>query len=1368
MWWLEHRRVRLRATSARTTQPRTKRSAAANRKTLQFEVLEDRRLLASITYDSLTQQVVMSGDDTDDYAYVLPAGDGQVVFRIETTDDEDVERIYTELQVLEVVFMGKEGNDEFDNRTSIRSLAFGGPGDDGLNGGSGDDELDGGPGADRLSGNLGNDVLVGGDGHDRIMGGDGDDFLQGDAGDDRLYGDDGQDQLSGGDGEDRLYGDAGADLIFGGDATDRMYGGGGNDVMYGNAGDDRMYGDDGNDQMYGDEGLDYLFGGAGDDELHGGDAYDRLYGDTGNDRLSGDEGDDRLYGEAGDDELYGGDGEDRLYGMDGQDLLDGGDAIDGMFGGSGDDQLVGGPGADRIYGEEGVDFIDAGPDDDKVFAGEGNDIIFAGSGDDRVYGEGGHNHIETGPGDDTAFGNDGDDYIETGDGDDKVFAGAGNDVVKTGNGKDSVYGELGDDDIDTGEERDTAYGNEGNDVIHLGGDNDKAYGGSGNDILRGGAGDDDLRGESGDDMVIGNEGHDVLRGYDGRDLLVGGAGMDQLSADEQDDILIGGWTSYDGDDTALRAIMDIWMRSGDYDHRVGSLEDVGFAYYLRSGYTVHDDLVVDVLDGEENQDWYFLTGLLPGSGSYVLQNGVGHLHQMLGIDVPPDVDLLPAEQTVFDVLNNLDQYQLEDGERLHTYLPHSTNPTMQLNHAALFALVDVRDVTHQAISSGDWSDPLVWSQGEIPGAGARVQVPAGTVVTVDQQISADLRTVRVDGVLRFAPQVDTELRVDTLVVSSAGHLEMGTESHPIGSDVTARILITDTGPIDRVWDPLGLSRGVMIHGSAEIYGEPKTTQLPLRVAPAAGASLLLLDGTPQNWRVGDTLVIAGTRFDHEDHEVREILAVFPEIGAVQVAPLEFDHLAPRPELQVHVAHTTRNAVVQSENPDLLRRGHTMFMHTDRIQVHNAGFYQLGRTDKLSEIDDARLDEDGRLIPGTGTNPRGRYSIHFHRGGIVDDGAPAVVQGVAVVDSPGWAVVVHSAFVEVSQSVVFNAAGASFVTEAGDEIGTFLDNIAIYTAGSGDGITDRSSKQDFGHQGVGFWLQGSGMVVEGNIASGHAAHGFMFYSRGLDEPDLGREPIFPAENLADPAIAGGRAGVPVSDVPILGFSDNISYDSIEGVNIRYHLEKADHEVRGLVDGLLLWNNETGMNVYYSRNLDIQDIMVVSRVRSFDGTGLDHNDASGDLRYRNVFVEGYFTGIDLPRGGNNEIVGGYFRNSNNIAVVSAERERTILIRDVVFDPVEGFDAHTNVWMITRFGARDLWALTPDRITLDYGPFSNARLYFYEQAADFVPFPQFDDEIPDEFVGKSNAQLWDQFGLAVGGAVATGDQAGSEYLIDGIVDD
>jgi len=122
---------------------------------------------------------------------------------------------------------------------------------------------------------------------------------------------------------------------------------------------------------------------------------------------------------------------------------------------------------------------------------------------------------------------------------------------------------------------------------------------------------------------------------------------------------------------------------------------------------------------------------------------------------------------------------------------HLDDAAMAKEHAALFALVPRAEATHVAVKDGSWFDPSTWSDGQIPGAGAKVLIPEAISVNYDGVSDASLFTVRVDGKLLFAPDHNTSMVVDTLVAAKTGLLQIGTSDHPIQDGVTANITIAD-------------------------------------------------------------------------------------------------------------------------------------------------------------------------------------------------------------------------------------------------------------------------------------------------------------------------------------------------------------------------------------------------------------------------------------------------------------------------------------------------------------------------------------------------------------------------------------------------
>lgn len=135
-------------------------------------------------------------------------------------------------------FYGNDGNDHFHNNTDIASKAWGGEGNDELEGGNNDDYLYGDEGNDILRGGAGADTLYGGnpdlaatiDGNWSVF--DGNDLLLGQDGNDLLAGGSGADTLRGGNGLDDLWGGYGPDTVDGGaDGLADFLNGGKNDAV---------------------------------------------------------------------------------------------------------------------------------------------------------------------------------------------------------------------------------------------------------------------------------------------------------------------------------------------------------------------------------------------------------------------------------------------------------------------------------------------------------------------------------------------------------------------------------------------------------------------------------------------------------------------------------------------------------------------------------------------------------------------------------------------------------------------------------------------------------------------------------------------------------------------------------------------------------------------------------------------------------------------------------------------------------------------------------------------------------------------------------------------------------------------------------
>ncbi|MBA4065580.1 MAG: hypothetical protein C0501_18075 [Isosphaera sp.] len=697
---------------------------------------------------------------------------------------------------------------------------------------------------------------------------------------------------------------------------------------------------------------------------------------------------------------------------------------------------------------------------------------------------------------------------------------------------------------------------------------------------------------------------------------------------------------------------------------------------------------------------------------------------------------------------------------------------------AVIDLVPYEAVTHRlAVSGGSWSNPNSWVRPDgsngVPTADANVLIPAGMTAVVTHVDTAALRTVRVDGTLRFSTTVNTGLLVDTMVVTSTGTLRMGTAANPVRADVRATLTIADRGPIDTQWDPTQISRGLISVGTVSMHGATVTAYAPLAQPAAAGQTTLVFGGSsvPDGWRVGDRLVVTGTNPNANQDETTTITSISG--GTVTLsAPLRFAHAAPAGQ-SLYVANLTRNVSVRSQNPaDLTRRGHVEFMDEPTVSVAFAGFYDLGRTDKTRVIDDPVLDAGGQVASG-GTNPRGRYSLHVHRTGL-EPADLVTVRGSVVSGSPGWGFASHSSRVSFEDNVAFNVTGSGFVTEAGDEVGAFRRNLAVRANGTAGALEDRMAQGDFGQLGHGFWFQGAGVTVEDNIAVGTRSAGFLFFNQGLNEAGLGVR-RFVSAYLDNPALAQGQATIAVRDVPITNFRRNVAYATGPGFQTWKTLLNATHTGASLIEDFTAWNVKSarGIHIPYTNNLTLRNVRVFGNTANPAGTGIDRNDVTRNITYDNVRVEGFAVGINVPVQGTSVIQGGTFNNRRDLVVRSAiNPNRVVDIRgDVQFGTLRtGGAAHVDVELVTNYNPnfQDLTRFfNRDRVLINTPKYNDngqqLQLYYPEQAASFVPFvagtaPAF---VPAELLGKTNQELFDQYGLAIGGKPAPAGAAARDGI-------
>lgn len=502
--------------------------------------------------------------------------------------------------------------------------------------------------------------------------------------------------------------------------------------------------------------------------------------------------------------------------------------------------------------------------------------------------------------------------------------------------------------------------------------------------------------------------------------------------------------------------------------------------------------------------------------------------------------------------------------------------------------------------SGPWSAPSTWQQNRIPSNKDVVLIGVNHEVVYDTVSSASLAAVGIHGHLTFRTDVNTRLKVGTLLVTSTGKLTIGTATTPVAPHVTAEIVVTDRplyttspDPDTGIIDPRQYGTGLLVLGEINIHGARKTpTWTRLAVEPRTGDTILQLQGPVVGWQPGDRIVLPDTRHLPVDHPKRadnfpprtEVLTVSSVVGNELrlSSPLQFDHTGARnpdgtptvvpngTQLLPHVGNLTRNVVIRSENP-AGTRGHTMFTFRAKVHVAYAGFYDLGRT-TTAELDSTKFDASG-LVTRIGTNQIGRYWVHLHRLWGPEPGTdgrplmPSVLNAAGIrtwLETNGWqyqfignaiaassnntslfkwGITIHdSHFGKVTDNVMYNIAGSGMQTEDGSEsYNLFARNFAVRIPGEGHERLPKVEEDpditgDLGKDGSGFWFRGPHNWVEHNAAADAVFSGLYYSGYYLKTFRL---PLFPGAN---PTLS--TQGITRTLVPFLSFADNEAYGPMQ--------------------------------------------------------------------------------------------------------------------------------------------------------------------------------------------------------------------------------
>ncbi|MEM7313922.1 MAG: hypothetical protein AAF497_12295, partial [Planctomycetota bacterium] len=308
--------------------------------------------------------------------------------------------------------------------------------------------------------------------------------------------------------------------------------------------------------------------------------------------------------------------------------------------------------------------------------------------------------------------------------------------------------------------------------------------------------------------------------------------------------------------------------------------------------------------------------------------------------------------------------------------------------------------------------------------------------------------------------------------------------------------------------------------------------------------------------------------------------------------------------------------------------------------------------------------------------------------------------------------------------------------------------------------------------------------------------------GLVEPDSGRATV-PVENVANGHLITNRTEIPVWWAPMAPIENNVAYGSTIGFRSRYvHSQMYMGEVGSpfhetpsqayvdtlapTVDGLTVWGSRDGVYFNYNERMSLKNARIIgigAPWQQFGGTtdtgvGIDmYNEVSrGPGVLENITVEGFSMGILAPRHDDWTVRNLDLKNTRDLYFAQPRAAgRTFDMDGVTFGSLDGTavagtqNQRQNITMRAELEAdsfQPYWFLLPDRVSLN-----GQGLYFEQQAGDFVLLQELDPEglivpVSQEFVGRTNQSLMDQYSTSFGGALIPSGASASAMVDGGLI--
>lgn len=456
------------------------------------------------------------------------------------------------------------------------------------------------------------------------------------------------------------------------------------------------------------------------------------------------------------------------------------------------------------------------------------------------------------------------------------------------------------------------------------------------------------------------------------------------------------------------------------------------------------------------------------------------------------------------------------------------------------------------------------------------------------------------------------------------------------------------------WDSTQLSLGIVTMGQIEIIGQEKLNMVKLAEDALKNQALLELESAPQGWKNGDELIVTrGGNINANSNGEDE--ATVQSINGTTVTltnNLVKNHEGRISEnLHCYVGNLTRNITIKSSSTaNVHHRGHLMAMHNNtNVQIRNAAFIDMGRTDKSRLVDDfiwnnwlepkvfnskisALGQECAEMVKNANqdiTNSRGRYSIHLHKTGASFGDNITYVTGNVVWGNPGWGITHHDSHASITDNVVYDVVGAGIVSETGSETGFWDDNLVVKIAKGHDTDVYEAAlfHDDYLYSGQGLGMKGRAVICRGNvIANANQGVGVINMNPAINNLDR-----------VDALALANRPGYEVDNFPLSVNGYSIEGDGVMPVEAALIMENTttiwcyqglrsierdmgvNHESRSVFDGFKVWGANQGLSIVYQADYSFKDVYISGKNMNAIGVFLwkhSHNQTFDNIKMQDL--------------------------------------------------------------------------------------------------------------------------------------------------------